>query len=273
MESRQKNPHLVKLLDSPHEAVDSSSPLRNHPGAYYEAPDVTQSLPVIKYGKPQLQTSHEAVDSLSPLRTHPEAIDVTQSLPIIKQGRDPQLRSAQKPVTSSLILRSFQEIAGVHEVHNVTQSPPIINYGQPLSPQLNYNVNVPIIENELNDNGSDKNSLVIVKPEEDTTNDATPECIITKWVPPSSTQTGCDWELKWEIPSENFDVSNGGTRVDNLSTNSNSREGRHVLVVTPSLTFNQSRVTGTTTSLSSNGSITLKEGETDKTYNMFNCVL
>ena len=75
-----------------------------------------------------------------------------------------------------------------------------------------------------------------------------------------------------EIPSENFDVSNGGTRVDNLSTNSNSREGRHVLVVTPNLTFNQSRATGTTTSLSSNGSITLKEGEADKTY-MFNCVL
>ena len=273
MESRQKNPRLVKLLDSPHEAVDSSSPLRNHPGAYYEAPDVTQSLPVIKYGKPQLQTSHEAVDSLSPLRTHPEVIDVTQSLPIIKQGRDPQLRSAQKPVASSLILRSFQEITGVHEVHNVTQSPPIINYGQPLSPQLNYNVNVPIIESELNDNGSDKNSLVIVKPEEDTTNDATPECVITKWVPPSSTQTGCDWEMMTrEIPSENFDVSNGGTRVDNLSTNSNSREGRHVLVVTPSLTFNQSRATGTTTSLSSSGSITLKEG-TDKTYNMFNCVL
>ena len=79
--------------------------------------------------------------------------------------------------------------------------------------------------------------------------------------------------MKWEIPSENFDVSNGGTPVNNSSTNSNGREGRHVLVVTPSLTFNQSRVTGTTTSLSSNGSITLKEGETDKTYNMFNCVL
>lgn len=78
--------------------------------------------------------------------------------------------------------------------------------------------------------------------------------------------------MKWEIPSENFDVSNGGTPVNNSSTNSNSRKGRHVLVVTPSLTFNQSRATGTTTSLSSNGSITLKEGETDKTY-MFNCVL
>ena len=93
---------LVTQLETSEQAEDLSSTLRSHPeiaGVHDEVPDVTQSLPIMKHGRPQFKTTQKAVDSLSLLRrshpeiagVHNEVFDVTQSLPIMKCGEPPLL--------------------------------------------------------------------------------------------------------------------------------------------------------------------------------------
>ena len=136
-QKKQKNPRLVTLLQSPHEtAVDSVPPLRTYPEVKGVPFDVTQSLPIIQYYRPQHETTR---DSSSTLRSHPEITevhnavpDVTQSLPIMKHDR-PQIKTTQQAVDSlSLLRRSHPEITEVHnEVLDVTQSLPIMKCGEP----------------------------------------------------------------------------------------------------------------------------------------------